>query len=230
MTAEIYRDGQYLKNNKTWHEEDSSYKAAFVRKIIEQNHLHPTSIADIGCGCGLVAEIIANGYPDAKVVGYDISPDAALFWSKRHAPNLSFKLEDYANSADNYDFATCLDVFEHVDNYLGFLRSIRRHSRYVVFNIPLDMCVMKLVTPGIRRARDLSGHLHYFNIYTARETLKDCGYQILDSFVSSPLFAKLPGNRFQWALMLPRIALSLVHKPLAATMLGGHSLVVLGEC
>ena len=229
MTAEMYHDGQYLKNNKTWHQEDSPYKATLVRKLIEKNKLNPTSIADIGCGGGLVAELIANAYPQAQVVGYDISPDAALFWSKRQAENLSFKLENYASSAAHYDLATCLDVFEHVDDYFGFLRSIRPHSQYVIFNIPLDMCVMKLVTPGIRRARNLSGHLHYFNIYSARETLRDSGYEIVDSFVSSPLFSTLPRNVFQWILMLPRMALTVVNKPLAATLLGGHSLVVLAK-
>jgi SAM-dependent methyltransferase len=229
MTADMYHDGRYLENNETWHEEDSPYKTSFVLKIIQENQLNPKSIADIGCGSGLVAELIAKAYPEAKVVGYDISPDASSFWSKRRAPNLSFKLEDYGSSDADYELATCLDVFEHVDDYLGFLRTIRPHSKYVVFNIPLDMSVMKLVTPGIRRARTVSGHLHYFNIYTARETLKDCGYEIVDSFVSSPLFSTLPRNIFQWLLVLPRMGLSLVNKRMAATLLGGHSLVVLAK-
>jgi SAM-dependent methyltransferase len=229
MPNDIYRDGRYLQKNDSWHEEDSPYKAGIVGKIIDANRIEPKSIADIGCGSGLVAELIAKAYPNAQVDGYDISPDAASFWKKRKAPNLSFKLEDYARSDGQYELAMCLDVFEHVEDYYGFLRSIRPRSRHIVFNIPLDMSVIKLVTPGIRRARNEVGHLHYFNVYSAQETLKDCGYEIVDSFVSSPLFSTLPRNAFQWVAALPRMALSAVSKSAAATLLGGHSLVVLAK-
>jgi SAM-dependent methyltransferase len=229
MPNDIYRDGQYLQKNDSWHEEDSPYKAGIVRKIIDANHIDPKSIADIGCGSGLVAQLIAEAYPNAQVDGYDISPDAASFWKKRKAPHLAFKLDDYASAGGQYDLAMCLDVFEHVEDYYGFLRSVRPHSRYVVFNIPLDMSVIKLVTPGIRRARNEVGHLHYFNVYSARETLKDCGYEIVDSFVSTPLFSTLPRNALQWIAAAPRMALSLLSKSAAATLLGGHSLVVLAK-
>lgn len=229
MPDSIYRDGQYLKKNRRWHEEDSPYKAAIVCRIIAANAVHPKSIADIGCGSGLVAELIAKAYPDARVDGYDVSPDAASFWGRRKAANLSFELQDYAQSERRYDLALCLDVFEHVEDYFSFLRSIRPNSRLVVFNIPLDMNVLKLLTPGIRRARSEVGHLHYFNTYSARETLKDCGYEIVDSFISTPIFSTLPRNIFQWLVALPRMTLSLANRSLAATLVGGHSLVVLAK-
>jgi SAM-dependent methyltransferase len=229
MPNYIYRDGQYLQKNATWHEEDSPYKAKVVRRILEANCVSPSSIADVGCGSGLVAELIAEAYPDARVVGYDISPDVVSFWSARKAPNLSFEMVDYTRSRGGFDVALCLDVFEHVEDYFGFLRSIREKSEFVVFNVPLDMNVLKLISPGIRRARNEVGHLHYFNIYSARETLKDCGYGIVHSFVSTPLFSTLPRNPFQWIAAAPRIALSLASKRLAATLMGGHSLVVLAR-
>ena len=35
------------------------------------------------------------------------------------------------------------------------------------------MNVMKLVTPGIKFARETVGHIHYFNKYTAKKTIED---------------------------------------------------------
>ena len=38
-------------------------------------------------------------------------------------------------------------------------------SQYIIFNIPLDMNIVKLLTNGLKLARDEVGHLHYFNYY-----------------------------------------------------------------
>ena len=229
MAPSPYTDGQYLEKNRSWHEEDSPYKAGLVKDIIAENHLQPRKIADIGCGSGLVAELVAQAFPAAQVDGYDISPDAAKFWPARKAPNLSLKLAEYTGIDERYDIALCLDVVEHVEDYLGFLKDIRPRSRFVIFNIPLDMCVIKLVTPGLRRARENVGHLHYFNAYTAQESVKHAGYSIVDCHIASPIFHTLPRNGFQWLALLPRMALSLIGKTAAATLVGGHSLVVLAE-
>ena len=87
--------------------------------------------------------------------------------------NLSFVVDDLVESPEQFDLVICLDVIEHVEDYFGFLRKLRGRGKYFVFNIPLDMNVMKLVTPGIRYAREEVGHLHYFNRYTALQALKD---------------------------------------------------------
>ena len=229
MSKTIYSDATYLSQNRTWHEEDSPYKVRQIAKLVERNRLHFASLADIGCGAGLVAELLARQYPKATVNGYDVSDDAQTFWAKRDAPNLEFFHADYARSGRRYDLATCLDVFEHVEDYYGFIRSVSAHSDHIIFNIPLDMSVIKLISPGIRRARETVGHLHYFNRYTALQTLQDCGLEVVDSFLANPFFQTLPRNPLQVVLALPRMALALISKRLCATLLGGHSLMVLAR-
>jgi len=49
---EMYRSNEYLKNNPTWHVEDSPWKAKQILKIIGNNNLQPNSICEIGCGAG----------------------------------------------------------------------------------------------------------------------------------------------------------------------------------
>jgi SAM-dependent methyltransferase len=229
MNSNIYSDSTYLQQNQTWHEEDSPYKVGLISRMIEKHGLAFASIADIGCGAGLTTELMALKYPNAEVHGYDVSPDAASFWSNRNAGNLRYFTADYASLDRRYELATCLDVFEHVEDYYGFIRSISHNSDYIIFNVPLDMSVIKLVTSGIRRARETVGHLHYFNEYTATETIKDCGLEIVDKFLANPHLASPPRHVLQWAMRLPRMILALISKRLCTTLLGGHSLVVLAR-
>jgi SAM-dependent methyltransferase len=223
----IYSDGEYLEHNKTWHAEDSPYKASFVADSIERNRVRFETCADIGCGAGLVTEILAEKYPNAEFVGYDFSKDAQKFWAQRKKlQSLSYRSEDFLESPQPVDLVVCLDVFEHVEDYFGFLRSLRTKGRNFVFNIPLDMNVLRVATPGIRYCRKEVGHLHYFNEYTAIETLKDCGYHVVDTKLSVAYLAAMPRNMKQWVVLPIRLLSIALGKSFAAKFFGGISLVV----
>jgi SAM-dependent methyltransferase len=223
----IYSDGSYLQSNKTWHQEDSPYKAKLVSAAISRNKIKFTSCADIGCGAGLVTELLAREFPSSTFEGFELSNDATEFWKTRQPlGNLTYTVGNIFDSAQHFDLVVCLDVFEHVEDYFGFLRNLRSKGRSFVFNVPLDMNVMKILTPGIRFAREEVGHLHYFNRYTALRTLEDTGYKIRDWYLSSIFTATMPRNRRQ-AAILPLRLLSLVFgKRFASTVFGGISLVV----
>ena len=138
-----------------------------------------------------MTELFFESYPSAKITGYDFSHDASKRWSNRKI-NSNFKLKNSNyNGDDTTDLILCLDVFEHVEDYMGFLKNLSNKSKFFVFNIPLDMNVMKIIF-GLKYAREEGRrHLHYFNKYTALETLKDTGYEIID-FKLSIAFLKIP--------------------------------------
>lgn len=223
----IYNDGEYLRDNRDWHIQDSPYKASFVKHAIKTNSIAFRTCADVGCGAGLVTELLANSFPDKSFVGYDLSRDAQQFWTRRSKyPNLSYSDANLLELDVSYDLIVCLDVIEHVEDYFGFLRSLRSKGRTFIFNIPLDMSVLKLITPGIRYAREEFGHLHYFSRYTAIRTLQDCGYTIRDAKLAVPYIATMPRRIRQW-LALPFRVLSLsLGKNFASKAFGGMSLVV----
>ena len=123
----------------------------------------------------------------------------------------------------------CLDVFEHVEDYYLFLRKVRRIGKNFIFNIPLDMNVMKILVNGIKRAREELGHLHYFNEYTALETLKDCGFTIKDSFLSKGFLSTAPRNIRQLLVLPFRIATLALGNSIGTRIFGGQSLVVYVE-
>jgi SAM-dependent methyltransferase len=221
----IYDDGTYLKSNAGWHQEDSSYKAKLVAGVLDS--LSAKSVLEIGCGAGEVLRDLAVRFPGIQFHGCDISADAAAFWEGKKAPNLSFTLANLLESDRRADVVLCLDVFEHVEDYMGFLKKLKSHGSYFVFNVPMDMCVMKLLSGGLKHAREEVGHLHYFNEWSAKATLADCGYQI-EAAKLSPAFLKIPPRNFrQLLVVVPRIvAHFLLGSRLACKLLGGYSLIV----
>jgi len=59
--------------------------------------------------------------------GYEISPQAYEFCKAREKERLTFLNEDALsfNSYDEYDAVLCIDVFEHVENYIDFIRKLK---------------------------------------------------------------------------------------------------------
>ena len=225
----IYNNNEYLNKNENWHEEDSPYKTNFCIDIIKKNNISFLTVADVGCGAGLVTELFSQHYPNAKITGYDFSKDASKKWKNREInSNFSLVNANFDESSDNVDCVLCLDVFEHIDDYVCFLRKLSKKSKYFVFNIPLDMNVMKVLF-GLRFSREEVGHIHYFNTYTALETLKDTNYEIID-YKHSVAFLKIPPRNMRQALILPFRLLTLVFgAKIASLFFGGVSLVVLAK-
>jgi len=230
MTKEIYtvEDGDYLKNNPTWHIEDSPWKAKQIIKMLKKNPTNPKSIAEIGCGAGeILNQLYHSMSDDIKFTGYDISTDAIKFAKQRQQERLDYKLEDFLKTDNHYDLLLMIDVFEHVDDYLGFLRSCKTKSKNTIFHIPLDISAQGILRNKLMSGRKSVGHLHYFMKETALATLVDSGYEIIDYFYTSGSI-DLPRKTIKSKIaVLPRKIMFNVNKDLAARLLGGFSLLVL---
>jgi Methyltransferase domain len=225
-----YVTGKYLQDTKTWHIEDSPYKYNIISKAISRSKISFESCADVGCGAGLIVDLLANEFTTSEFTGYELSTDVEEFWNSRPSRNnLKYSHENIIGSNNFFDLITCIDVFEHVEDYFGFLRGLKNHSRYFIFNIPLDMCVAKLMSPGIRNARASAGHLHYFNKYTAIETLCDVGYDIVDAQLYTAFLSVPPRNVKQLAILPFRIASLAFGKSFSAMIFGGMSLLVVAR-
>ena len=230
--SNIYSDGKYLADNPNWHLEDSIWKANEIYKIISKNKVDPKKIVEIGCGAGGILDQLSKIYPKARLVGFDISPQAINLSQGFSTDRIQFVIGDFLSSPnENFDLAICADVFEHVDDYIGFLSKLSRRKTLTVFHIPLDFTLISSVMPGVLiRTRQLVGHLHYFNKSTAEATLAGCGFKIIDSQITAGCL-KFPDpgilGRLFWFI---RKAVFLVSPTLAAQLLGGFSLLVLASC
>ena len=128
-----------------------------------------------------------------------------------------------------YDIILCIDVFEHIEDYMGFLRRLREKGKYKIFHIPLDLSVSALLRRSLMLGRSSVGHLHYFTPDTALATLTDCSYEIID-FIYTPSFASLPAKSLKEQLIrLPRKILYKISPKIMSTLIGGSSLMVLAK-
>ena len=231
LDRNVYVDGEYLQNNPDWHVHESSFKVGEIIQMIERNRLQPKTICDVGCGAGEVLRLLQKRLnEECAFCGYDISPQALEMCRTRSNERLQFKLGDISQEEDTFfDLMLVLDVVEHVEDYFGFLNAIRSKSELKMFHIPLDLSVQTVLRKqGLLKRRELHRHIHYFTKQTALETLKDCGYTILDwIFTSHSLVCGTEvGQRIA---RLPRTICFAIHQDLTVRILGGYSLLVLAK-
>ena len=231
MGESIYKSGAYWEQNRTYHVEDSPWKAKQIVRMLDKHKLRPLTVCEIGCGAGEILRQLSGHLPGAALFGYDISPEAIQVAKERENDRLHFfRADPLERQTQQFDLLLCMDVIEHIDDYLGFLRKMLPLGKFALFHIPLDMTVQGMLfrrTPLVMRNREALGHLHYFMKETALATLEDTGYQIVDW---SYTFSGELGGGFKRALAaFPKRLVSLLHTGLAARLFAGFSLLVLAR-
>jgi|SRR6186997_3246100 hypothetical protein len=228
----IYTDGTYLRNNPDWHVDDSPWKAKHVARMLDRHGIVPQTVCEIGCGAGEILRSLSTHLePSTRFFGYEISPNAYKICSQKANERFTFKLANLLDETDvRFDLVMAMDVFEHVEDYFGFLRKLRDKAQYKVFHIPLELSAQEVLRgKPLLNARRTVGHIHHFSKETALATLEDCGYTVLDHFYTSGR-TDLGGLGWKSQLMrLPRQALYKVNQDAAVRTLGGYSLLALAR-
>lgn len=231
MNEKIYTeaDSEYYKNNPTWHVEDSPWKAKQILTIISRNDINPLTVTELGCGAGeILVQLCSRMSKNTLFAGYEISPDAYSMCQPKAHERLAFKKEDLLSTEEVSDVLLIIDVFEHVEDYIGFIRKCRDRAKYKIFHIPLDISVQAVLRNTIMLGRKKFGHLHYFTKETALATLEDNGYKIVDYFYTASGL-DLSRTLKSKIAYLPRVLLNMINKDLSVKLLGGQSLLVLTE-
>jgi SAM-dependent methyltransferase len=227
----IYTDGTYLRNNPDWHTDDSPWKANHIERLFERNGIAPRTVCEIGCGAGEILRSLATRLdPATRFFGYEISPSAYGLCAPKTNDKVTFKLANLLEEPEHFDVVMAIDVFEHVEDYFGFLRKLRTKGRHKVFHIPLELSALQVArgSPLIEQRRSV-GHIHHFSKETALATLEDTGYKVVDHFYTS---GRTELGALGWKSQLlkwPRQALYRMNPDAAARVLGGYSLLVLAE-
>ncbi len=186
MLAERYLNGEYLAAVPDWHAADAHWKAKKLAALLQRNGVSPRTVCDVGCGAGEVLVQLQSQLPKGtRLTGYDISGQAISLCKPKENALLGFRQADLLREGirERFELLLCLDVFEHVPDYLGFLRALQPRADHFVFHIPLDLSV-HTVARGSRhllQMRERYGHLHYFTAETALATLAQTGFWVTDA-------------------------------------------------
>jgi len=229
--TDIYQSGEYVANNPTYDVEDSPWKAGLIVRMLEKHGIVPQSVCEVGCGAGEVLVALQDLLPDAtRFTGFDVSPFAYERCRPHENERLDFRCGDFLSiDTERFDLVNCLDVFEHVEDYLGFLRNLRSRAEWKLFHIPLDMWVGSvLFSFPILNVRRSVGHLHYFSKETALLSLEHAGYEIVDwSYTAGSIErGRGPVNAL---FNVPRRLFYPIHADLTVRLFGGYSLLVLAR-
>lgn len=221
----------YLHANPTWHTEDSPWKATQIIKLMERNKLQPRSVAEIGCGAGEILNQLHQRLPDKTIEfsGYEIAPDAFKLAQTRTKERLNIYQEDLLQNNKKFDLLLMIDVFEHVEDYIDFVRKCKTKATNKIYHIPLDMSLWSIFTNYPVSARKRVGHLHYFMKDTALATLTDTGQEIIDWFYTPAAF-EINNKGLSFAgkiIQLMRRFFYKIKPDFAVKAFGGFSLIVL---
>ena len=121
-----YIDGEYFKNNLNWHAEDAAWKAKQIEGILKKNKIDPKTVVEIGCGSGEILRQLSNIFTKANFIGYEISPQAFEMCRKIESEQIKFINNQLPINCMNIDCLLCIDVFEHVEDYIGFIKSLKK--------------------------------------------------------------------------------------------------------
>lgn len=227
---ELYQSTAYADQNPSWHEEDAPWKASKITEILRKNAVAFDTLCEVGCGTGEILLSLETSFPFSRAAGFEISNHAYMRAKRKETPRTTFHLADPAETGARFDVLLAIDVMEHVEDYISFLKRIRPVAHHKVLHIPLDLSVQSLLRqwPIMKLRRDV-GHLHYFFKESAIATLKDCGYNIIDyAYTASRI--ELPSQALSSrAMILPRRLLFRINPDFAVRVLGGYSLLVLAK-
>jgi SAM-dependent methyltransferase len=223
----MYNNGYYLSKNPGWHENNAAWKASQVLSLLDDRNFKPASIVDIGCGTGGVLEVIASTLNGTRLVGYDLSSQAIGMVER--SDRVELRVGTPEDVQEHYDLLLSLDVFEHVEDYIGFLRSLRPIADWFMFHIPLDASAQSVIRERpLLTARSTVGHLHYFTRGTALASLETAGFEIECDNLLFP--HNIPDRRARTRIAnIPRDLGRRLRPQLSARILGGSTLLVLAS-
>jgi len=194
--------GDDARRYGAWRALCAANKADHVVELIAALPGPPRTLAEVGCGDGvLLAELARRGIGQARH-GFDISERALAYAAGRPEIDVAERFDGAALPvADGaYDLGILAHVLEHVPDPLPLLRETARACRAVVVEVPLESNI-SASRPVAQAGRDAIGHLHRFSRDGVAELAADAGLGIVAD-VADPLplaihsfFAETPKDR-----------------------------------
>jgi len=163
------------------------FESAFVQAMQVAN---ATSFMEVGIGTGLYSSMLLRKIPQIEGIGLDISPSSKAF---TEAQIKALKAEDRyhvelrdvtATPMDiKADWLVCVEVLEHLDDPVAFLRGLRRN---------MASGARAFITAALNAAH--ADHIYlYRNSNEVLTQLMEAGFTLEQSFVGAAYKPSSPG-------------------------------------
>jgi cyclopropane fatty-acyl-phospholipid synthase-like methyltransferase len=220
-------NGEYFQKHPTWHIEYSAWKAENIFRFLQEKKLAPKKVGEVGCGAGeVLKQLQLKMGSDVRFWGWDVAPPAIEMAKTRENERLKFALADFGTiETPQLDMLLALEVVDHVEDYLGFMRMLKSRAELKLFSFSLDISVQSAMRPGaFLQRRNVHNHLHHFSKETVLSVLEYTGFEILDwcyppNLASASTLATLAKP--------VRVLSHAIAPDLTVRMFGGYSLLVL---
>jgi len=143
------------------------------------------SILDIGCGIGYVAMAAKALFPDAEVIGVDISP--AIIAKAKELDSEHLIQYDVATESsmpyesEHFDFAVCRLSIHHYPAILQHLSEVHRllkpQGTYLIIDVVPDRGKYDEWLNGVFMCRE-DGHVKFYTLVEYESLLQQSGYSV----------------------------------------------------
>lgn len=150
----------------------------FFRQLVRQvTELQPKTVIDLGCGEGVVANVLLKYLGRIQYLGYD-KDAVAIREAGRRNPDAVFRRTDIFDlqpAPDSADVILCLEVIEHIEDTDKLLKHIARlRANHLIVSVPWEpffrlgnLCRGQY----LRRLGNHPEHIHCFGTRSLRTAL-----------------------------------------------------------
>ena len=170
-----------------WRELCAEGKADHVAELVGRLPEPPETVADVGCGDGVLLTLLSRRGIGERRHGFEITERAVQIAAGRpeierveRFDGVTLPVPDAA-----YDLGVLSHVLEHVPEPLPLLREVARACRAVVLEVPLEDN-RSASRPAAEAGRRKIGHLHRFSRAAVHRLARDAGLRVAGE-LSDPL-------------------------------------------
>jgi ubiquinone/menaquinone biosynthesis C-methylase UbiE len=175
-------DGYYAQGDGLFRKREITAIQTFdhVKSVWDSSGKKPDKIIDVGAGEGsFLCQLSENDFAD-NLYGVEISSSGIETIQSKKIDGLRDikKFDGYSIPYEDnfFDLAFSIHVLEHVEHERLFLNELKRVSKKVIIEVPLEH------TFTLQKSIDMcrpSGHINFYTVGTFKNLLETCGFNCL---------------------------------------------------
>jgi len=120
LSSKEYEDKEWAQNKIAKRFESKNnmifYNLVLSKVNSEIMDIKQRNICDMGCGNGVLINLIYNRFNPISITGFDFSKEAIKIANQRGLKNVICRIHDiYSKCEDKYDLIFCTEVLEHLE-------------------------------------------------------------------------------------------------------------------